>query len=169
MSVDVKEVLESLGYKLTDRGPYWQTNALFRDGDNKTALQIYKDTGVWKDYVQDTPYSKFESLIKKTLGTNNKEVLKKYLKDGDLNDLKERRKPESRLEMEEVYPLDVLTKLLPHYKFYNDRGICDNTLKFFKGGFATYGQMNKRFVFPIFNNYQQIHGFAGREYDFERQ
>ena len=97
MSVNVKEVLESLGYKLTDRGQYWQTNAMFRDGDNKTALQIYKDTGVWKDYVQDTPYSKFESLIKKTLGTNNTEILKKYLKDADLNSLTEKRRPESKL------------------------------------------------------------------------
>jgi len=163
MSVDVKEVLESLGYKLTDRGQYWQTNAMFRDGDNKTALQIYKDTGVWKDYVQDTPYSKFEALIKKTLGTNNKQALQKYLKDSDLDQLKEKRQPTDKLEMDEIYPSDVLSKLLPHYKFYNDRGISDSTLKFFMGGFATYGQMNKRFVFPIFNQHQQIHGFAGRD------
>ena len=163
MSVDVKEVLESLGYKLCDRGQYWQTNALFRDGDNKTALQIYKDTGVWKDYVQDTPYSKFESLIKKTLGTNNKAVLQKYLKDTNLDSLAEARKPDNKIEMEEIYPVEVLTKLLPHYKFYNDRGISDQTLKFLKGGFATYGQMNKRFVFPIFNDHRQIHGFAGRD------
>jgi hypothetical protein len=163
MSIDVKEVLESLGYKLSDRGPYWQTNAMFRDGDNKTALQIYKDTGVWKDYVQDTPYAKFESLVKKTLGTNNKSILKKYLKDSDLNDLKERRATDDKIKMEEIFDIEVLEKLLPHYKFYNERGITDDTLKFFRGGFATYGQMNKRFVFPIFNQYHQIHGFAGRD------
>ena len=75
MSVNVKEVLESLGYKLDDRGKYWQTNAMFRDGDNRTAIQIYKDTGVWKDHVQDTKFMKFEVLVKKTLGTNNKDAM----------------------------------------------------------------------------------------------
>ena len=41
-----KEVLENLGYKLSDHGPYWRTNALYRAGDNTTALQIHKDSGV---------------------------------------------------------------------------------------------------------------------------
>ena len=162
-NIDVKEVLESLGYKLSDRGQYWQTNAMFRDGDNQTALQIYKDTGVWKDYVQGTQFMKFEVLVKKTLGTNNKSVLKKYLKSGDFNSLENRRKPSEKLEMEEIYDPEVLDRLLPHYKFYNDRGISTSILKFFRGGLATYGQMNRRFVFPIFNMHQQIHGFAGRD------
>ena len=163
MSVDVKEVLESLGYKLDDRGKYWQTNAMFRDGDNRTAIQIYKDTGVWKDHVQDTKFMKFEVLVKKTLGTNNKDILKKYLKDGDFNSLENKRQVSEKIEMEEIFDKEILDRLLPHYKFYNDRGISTPILKFFKAGFATYGQMNKRFVFPIFNIHKQIHGFAGRD------
>lgn len=163
MSVDVKSVLESLGYKLTDRGPYWQTNAMFRDGDNKTALQIYKDTGVWKDHVQGTSFMKFEVLLQKTLGTTNKSVLKKYLKDGDFSSLEKGRTPSFKVEMDEVFDIEILTRLLPHFKFYNDRGISTETLKFFASGLATYGQMHKRFVFPIFNEHQQIHGFAGRD------
>ena len=130
-NIDVKEVLESLGYKLSDRGQYWQTNAMFRDGDNQTALQIYKDTGVWKDYVQGTQFMKFEVLVKKTLGTNNKSVLKKYLKSGDFNSLENRRKPSEKLEMEEIYGPEVLDRLLPHYKFYNDRGISTSIFKVF--------------------------------------
>jgi len=53
-NTNIEEVLTSLGYKLTDRGSYWQTSAVFRDGNNNTAIQIYKDSGVWKDYVQQT-------------------------------------------------------------------------------------------------------------------
>ena len=49
--MNYKEVLENLGYRLKDHGSYWRTNAVYRSGDNSTALQIYKDTGVWKDYV----------------------------------------------------------------------------------------------------------------------
>ena len=65
-SSKIEEVLTSLGYKLTDRGSYWQTSAIYRNGDNNTALQIYKDTGVWKDYVEQTPYMTFEKLLKVT-------------------------------------------------------------------------------------------------------
>ena len=36
-----------------------------------------------------------------------------------------------------------------------------------KGGLATRSQMYQRFVFPIYNQYKQIHGFSGR--DMERR
>jgi len=163
MSLEIKEILESLGYKLYDRGKFWQTNALFRDGDNKTAIQIYKDTGVWKDHVQDTNFMKFEVLVKKTLGTNNKLEIKKYLKGNTFNSLENRKEPSQRIEMEKTFDKDILKELLPHYKFYNDKGISNSVLKFFKSGFSTHGSMNKRFVFPIFNINDEIHGLAGRD------
>ena len=163
MSYDIKETLKSLGYKLTDRGRYWQTTAIWRDGNNRTAIQIYKDSGKWKDHVEGTKFMRFELLVRKTLGTNNKYAIDKYIKRQDL-DLESltHNKPE-KIVMEEIFDKEILNKLLPHYKFYNQRGISNKTLRFFMGGFATYGQMNKRFVFPIFNHHQQIHGFAGRD------
>ena len=163
MSLSVKDTLQSLGYKLSDRGKYWQTNAMYRDGDNRTALQIYKDTGVWKDYVQDTKFMKFEVLVKKTLGTNNQSIIQQYIKHQVDDTSAPAQERSEKIVMEEIFDNDILKKLLPHYKFYNQRGISDSTLKFFMGGFATYGQMNKRFVFPIFNEHRQIHGFAGRD------
>ena len=160
----IKEVLHSLGYKLSDRGSYWQTNAVFRSGDNHTALQIYKDTGVWKDYVQDTVFSPFKRLIEATLGTNDKAVINKYLKDETAGLLYSKRIGIApKIEMEEVYDKDMLGRLLPHYKFYNDKGIDTDILKELKGGLATAGQLNQRFVFPIFNEFEQIHGFSGRD------
>mgnify|MGYP003632204089 FL=1 len=47
IDTDIKSVLEKLGYRLSDFGDAWRTNALYRDGDNPTALKIYKNTGVW--------------------------------------------------------------------------------------------------------------------------
>ena len=47
-SEKIKESLLALGFKLNDRGSYWQTNAIFRNGDNQTAIQIYKDKQ-WMD------------------------------------------------------------------------------------------------------------------------
>lgn len=162
---NIKDALLELGYQLVDRGSYWQTNALFRNGDNKTAIQIYKDSGVWKDYVAQTSFMPFKSLVQATLNTNDKSILDKYLKNIDLLDtgLEERVSSSNKIITEDTYPESCLDKLLPHYKFYNDKGISTEVLKGLRGGFATEGQMNKRFVFPVFNEYGLIHGFAGRD------
>ena len=44
----VKEILNELGYRLADRGAYWQTNAVFRDGDNKAeSLNVANATAIF--------------------------------------------------------------------------------------------------------------------------
>ena len=159
----LKESLLSLGYKLSDRGAYWQTNAVFRNGDNKTAIQIYKNTGVWKDHVQNSAFSPFKRLVEITLGTNDPKQIKQYIDEEDIGANYNKLTFSEKLEMEEIYPEDCLKKLLPHYKFYNDKGISTEVLKSLNGGFATSGKLNKRFVFPIYNEHNQIHGFSGRD------
>ena len=135
-NTNIEEVLTSLGYKLTDRGSYWQTSAVFRDGNNNTAIQIYKDSGVWKDYVQQTPYMTFDKLLKVTLKTNDEEVIGKYIKEKDPFEFTNLKSTE-KITMEKTYPESCLDRLLPHYKFYNDRGISTSILKLFNCGYAT--------------------------------
>lgn len=163
-SEKIKDILQELGYKLSDKGSYWQCSAVYRGGDNPTAVQIYKDTGAWKDYVQNTPFMPFKQLLVLTLNTNDPKELQKYLNKEETFFLTERAKESvEKLQVEEVYPDSVLDKLLPHYKFYNGRGISDQTLITLRGGLATRSQMYQRFVFPIYNQYKQIHGFSGRD------
>lgn len=163
-SSKIKMILEELGYNLMDKGSYWQSNALYRNGDNKTALQIYKDTGAWKDYVSDTPFMPFKKLLILTLNTNDPKILSKYLnKDEAFFLSNESKNSNERIEMEKIFPLSCLSELLPHYIFYNKRGISDKILSNLKGGLATKGKMYQRFVFPIYNQYGQIHGFSGRD------
>jgi len=163
-SEKIKSILQELGYKLTDKGSYWQSCAVYRGGDNPTALQIYKDTGAWKDYVQNTPFMPFKQLLVLTLNTNDPQELKKYLNKEETFFLTEKaRNNIEKLEVEEVYPESILEKLLPHYKFYNDKGISTEVLIKLKGGLATRSQMYQRYVFPIYNQYGQIHGFSGRD------
>jgi hypothetical protein len=160
----IKDILQELGYKLNDKGSYWQCAAVYRNGDNSTALQIYKDTGAWKDYVQNTPFMPFKKLLILTLNSNDPKELNKYLNKEEVFFLSEKARGNvDKLEVEEIYPDSLLEKLLPHYKFYNDRGISDNILIKLKGGLATRSQMYQRFVFPIYNQYGQIHGFSGRD------
>ena len=129
-SAKIKSILEELGYQLSDKGSYWQSSALYRNGDNKTALQIYKDTGAWKDYVANTPFMPFKQLLVLTLNTNDTKDLEKYLsKDETFFLTKNARVKNDKLYMEEIYPEDSLKKLLPHYIFYNKRGSSDENLK----------------------------------------
>ena len=159
----IKDSLVQLGYKLADRGSYWQTNAIFRNGDNKTAIQIYKNTGVWKDHVAESQFSPFKRLVEITLGTNDPKSINQYIDEEDIGANYNKLQFSEKLEMEEIYPESCLDRLLPHYKFYNDKGISDETLIPLKGGYATSGKLNNRFIFPIYNEHNQIHGFSGRD------
>tara|TARA_B110000495_G_C23042996_1_gene627278 strand:+ start:8815 stop:9849 length:1035 start_codon:yes stop_codon:yes gene_type:complete len=161
---EIRESLIKLGFNLSDRGVYWQTNAVFRSGDNKTAIQIYKDTGVWKDYVQDTCFFPFKKLIEATLGTNDPAQVNSFLgkkSDFDFNNVKSA--PPPKISLEETYDPAILERLLPHYDFYNKKNISTNNILPLRGGLATTGQLNQRFVFPIFNQNNKIHGFSGRD------
>ena len=160
--MDYKEVLENLGYRLKDHGSYWRTNAVYRSGDNSTALQIYKDTGVWKDYVEDSQFMPFEALLQKTLNTNDPNAVKHYLKDNGVN-VGVRIKQKHLLREEKTYSVKSLNKLLPHHDFYLSKGISKETLEDFQCGLAMSGKMYQRVIFPIFRKDGRIHGFSGRK------
>ena len=160
--MNYKEVLENLGYTLTDHGSYWRTNALYRSGDNITALQIYEDSGVWKDYVEDTIFLPFEALIKKTLKTSDNLKVKSLLKDVKPNEISVKAE-KNLLKEEKTYDPVCLKRLLPHYDFYLNKNISKQTLLDFKCGLAHSGPMYQRMVFPIFKDDKRIHGFSGRK------
>lgn len=160
--IDFKSILTELGYKLDDRGDYWQTNALYRGGDNRTAIQIYKDTGVWKDYVEESPFLPFKALIEKSceeLGGDATTILKNL----SLEELTSKKQDVDKVKVDEIYSNKEIEKLLPHFDFYNKKNIGTDLLKSLKCGLSTQGQMYQRFVFPIHNEYKQIIGFAGRD------
>lgn len=159
MSTDIYNILSNLGYKLQDRGDYWQSSALFRGGDNPTALQIYKNSGVWKDYVSGDSFLPFKLLLEKTPGAEN------FL-DGKLNFLESKaniKTSESQVSIEKTFPHEFLEELLPHHDFYIKKGISVDTLNFLKSGLCTGGSMYQRYVFPIFNKHCKIQGLAGRD------
>ena len=155
-----RDSLEKLGYQLQDCGNHWRTNALYRNGKNKTAIIIYKDTGVWKDFGTDNQSKPFQALVQETLKTNDPQILKQYVGDAVQN--YERKEPEQKIEMEKIYPESYLDKLLPIRNFYLNKKISEETQKLFNCGYAGGGKMYRRMVFPIYNLDNQIHGFSGR-------
>mgnify|MGYP003111909842 FL=1 len=163
-SEDFQQILESMGYKLIDCGDHWRTQALYRSGDNQTALKIYKNTGVWMDFVVDKGSKPFEALVKETL-KGDQETLKKFLsKVKNSGDTLIYKKKET-IEMEKIYPKDSLDKLFPNYSFYKKKLISEQTQKKFEVGLAGVGKMYRRMVFPIYNEHNQVIGFSGRKVD----
>jgi hypothetical protein len=163
----LKGSLESLGYKLKDYGSYWRACAIYRGGDNSTALKIYKNSGVWTDYAEGGSRSyPFQRLVELTLDTKDTHVINKYTKFDHQNII--HAEVTERIEMEKIYPESLLENLLPHLDFYHKKNISGATLQFYKCGYATNGQMFRRIVFPIYNQYGQIHGFSGRAIFWEK-
>ena len=161
----IKGILDELGYKLSDFGDHWRSSAVYRGGSNQSALKIYKDTGAWVDYVSNSEaFRPLKSLVQLSLQTNDPSEVNKVLGgyDFDLPSV-EVGKELTNLDLEKTYPKSLLSNLLPHYRFYENRGINEDVLTFFNGGLATQGAMYQRFVFPIYNSSSEIHGFSGRD------
>jgi hypothetical protein len=162
---NIYEALVELGFNLSDRGLYWQTSAVWRNGDNPTAIQIYKDSGVWRDFVEDEKHQPFFRLVSKVLGTKDKKQIEKYVSidKTELNFLEERDN-RVKIKMDQVYNKSDLKKLLPHHKFYLDKKISLDTLRLYQGGYATAAKMNGRYTFPIFQPKvaENIIGYTGR-------
>lgn len=163
----IKESLETIGYRLSDCGNCWRSNAVYRSGDNPTALMIYKDTGVWYDFVENIGPFPLEKLIRLTIGDDNIDKLGTFLDSIKINGNSQ---PKTEyIEMDKIYPHSSLESLFPNYTFYNKRNISDDTLKLYKSGLSGDGKMYRRYTFPIYNDYGQIIGFSGRKIDEDSQ
>ena len=161
-SEDFQGILESIGYNLIDCGDHWRTQALYRDGDNQTAVKIYKNTGVWMDFVENKGSKPFEALVKLTV--KDSKDLSDILGNVKSQNITTYSKKE-KIHMEKIYPKDSLDKLFPNYNFYLKRKISESTQKAFNVGLAGVGKMYRRMVFPIYDEHHQIIGFSGRKVD----
>jgi hypothetical protein len=160
-SEKIEEILLDLGYQLSDRGKYWQAKALYRDGDNPTALQIWKNTGIWKDFVANTNYQPFNRLLQLSCKDDAKisEIIESMQNKNECF-IPVTKTP--KMETEHFFDHDEVKTLLPHYNFYNKKKISDKTLKMYHSGFSMSGKMNGRFVFPVYDNNNKVIGLSGR-------
>lgn len=150
----VKEVLESIGYRLKRVGTNYMTKAIYRGGNNPTALSIHSKTGGWHDFVSGESGT-LKQLVKKTIGKDFDGTIE-YSK---IEDTFESLPEEAQLK---TFDPKLLENLLPAYSYWNKRGISDDTLRLFKNGVGHRNEMYQRSVFPIYNPDGKIYGFAGR-------
>lgn len=158
----MEKILVDLGYNLQDKGRYWQSNAVYREGDNKSALIIWKDTGMWKDFVASTRYSSFKKLVSLS-GAKSPEKVDEYIKKIDSGTEWYFDRPKvHKMEFQEIFSSNEVDTLLPHYSFYNKKGISDDVLRKLFSGFSMSGKFNGRYTFGIFSENGKIAGLAGR-------
>ena len=157
--MDIKSYLENIGYTLIEDGSWWRTSALYRGGKNPTSLAIDKATGRFYDFAT-SKRGTLQSLIELTKGEKIPDF-ESFLEELQIEILPVESK--SLEKSEKIWLDSTLDKLIPHYKFYEERKISKETLKTFKSGMFHSGSMNQRYVFPIFNSENKIHGWSGRD------
>lgn len=158
---DIKSILENLGYSLHHDGAcFWRTAAIYRDGNNGTALRISKKNGSWVDFVQND-HGSFQKLIKLSLGLKSSQEASKWLNEKQFS-LPKSQKESPKIVMAESWNPKILEKLVRDHSYWNKHGIKTEIVEQFQGGVAREGRMGNRYVFPIFEN-DKIIGFAGRD------
>lgn len=159
--MDVLEVLQKIGYTdLQDSGRDFRTRPLYRASDNKTSLCINKSTGEWYDFSQRTGGG-IARLVQLTLNLPTLDSVKEYF-GGTLPVSLARIKDSIELTDVKKFNKELLIKLSRDHEYWLNRGVSEATINTFEGGIANNGRMRHRYVFPIFNNREELVGFSGR-------
>jgi hypothetical protein len=158
-SDEIRQVLSDLGYNLQDYGKEFRACPLYRDSDNNTVLSIKKDTGRWIDFKENIS-GNLVDLVKLTLDCNTEDA-KKYLitkiSDAPVRVIK----PE--VKQRKTLNTNFLNNLIKNNKYWNERGVSDETLSEFEGGICESGKMLNRYVFPIYGERNKLIGVSGRD------
>jgi hypothetical protein len=156
---EVITVLNSIGYTdITEVGGIYRMKPIYRESDNNTVLCVKKSTGQYFDHAERVG-GWLAQLVQRTLKLASTSDSKQYLGDIPLTfDNKE----STELTETKHFDKSILVKLIHDNSYWNTRGIGDFTLQPFLGGLAQQGRMKGRYVFPIFENKDDLVGFAGR-------
>lgn len=155
----VKEILLSLGYRLRNDGSNgWRASALYRNGNNPNSLKI-NNNGVFKDFVTGDS-GPLEKLIGLTVGYDKVDNYIKGYKNGSYNKVESE---QESIKFVANIQNSYLDGLIPRHTYWTKRGISEATIKPFRGGeMRMEGRFKNRYVFPIFNNKNEIIGLSGR-------
>lgn len=158
----VKSILEKMGYKPEVQGgsPWMRMKALYRNS-NSLSLAVNKETGWYTDFVtnQTGPLFKLAML---TLNISEEEA-RNFLYGSYKKDTEVKPQEVEKVDQPNYFSDKFLDDLLPSYGFYLNKGISKSVLEEFQSGVKTYGKLNNRFVFPIFDHQKKIVGVAGRD------
>src|SRR3990167_5072482 len=126
--INIKNILESLGYKLIPDSKGWRSTRVFVGGTNPTSLLIHKDGSAY-DFVENKKISCLE-LIQLSLGLKKTEDVESWLKNKNFEP-PDRIKSSPKLQLLENNFLDnrLLDYIKPEYDYANKRGISNYVCK----------------------------------------
>lgn len=157
---NISYILSSLGYSLRDTGTYWRTRPLYRESDNPTVLGIHKQTGKWFDFSANKGGS-LKELVEITCQYQGLDIkvddLLKIFDSSLVLNLKH------KIRTIKYYDNEILNKLVKDHSYWVNRGIPLHIISQFNGGIAKTGSLKDRYVFPVYDEYNRITGFAGRD------
>lgn len=157
--MNIRTILEEMGYELFDKGKEFRCRPIYRDSDNPTSLRINKSTGNWNDFGIGIK-GKLEDLIKITVGDITIEEAKEHITKKGINF-----DPiiQEEIEQDKRFDITILEELKQEHRYWINRGISKETLLKLDGGIIQTGRLKNRYVFPIFNtDKKKIIGLAGR-------
>ena len=149
-----------MGYVLRDNGKEFRTRPIYRDSGNATSLAIKKDNGFWIDYSENIR-GNFSELVKISLGLKEVSEAEQYIEDkGYSFKISENVKP--KLKERRIFPKEYLEELKPNHGYWTKKGISISTVTQFQGGVCKKGRMKNRYVFPVFDDKENLIGYTGR-------
>lgn len=157
----IEEILNKIGYDLKNDGcNYWRALPIYRESANGTSLRISKENGRFTDFSANIKGSLVD-LVRLTLGLESIKEAKKWVENEGYAPTIIEKKP--KIIVDKKIEPKYVTDLMPHYSFYESRGISTETIKSFECGVCFSGKMNNRFVFVIKDEYGDVKGVAGRD------
>lgn len=153
-TLDIKSILEDLGYKLQDSGPdFWMTKSLDRGNNKGQNLSISKKTGMVLDFSGGSKYS-IEEFIKLNNGNYN-------IDSAQLENFRNITYQEE-LKLPKVFDKNILEGLIKDYSYWENRGIDKVIFDEFTCGIFKEGKMAKRHCTVIYGQNKEIAGISGR-------
>ncbi len=147
--MQIREVLQELGYNLSESANEFRAKPIYRESDNPLSLRICKATGKWNDFGTGE-HGEFKDLIKKS---------DKNLDISKFQDVILENRYSKNLKFAATFePID----LKRDYSYWKGRGISEGTQDIFEFGIDTNWKLRGRQVFVIKNEDSQILGFDGR-------
>ena len=157
--MEIKDVLFKIGYSdLRDFGKEWRTRPLYRTSGNGSSLAIKKATGEWYDF-SSRQGGGLAQLVQLTLNLKSEEV--ESFIGGEIQYAST---PKDKYELSGIQKFNkqMLFRLRKDHTYWVGRKVSQKTVEQFQGGTTFNGRMAYRYVFPIFDDKDNLIGFSGR-------
>ena len=161
--MDIKSILQELGYPIQEHSNYYKTRGIYRGGRDINSLTIYYKENLVIDHVAGERFS-IEELIKRTLLFDNDEKIKEWLKNKNITlPVYNPNSVSFNIIQSETFSEEEVKDLLPDYDYFINRGISDKACITFRGGLCNNGTLKDRQCLLIINSKNQIVGVTGRD------